>query len=129
LLDLGTGTGVLAIAAAKALRRAVLASDIDPLSVRVARENGCLTMWEIFAARSRDPASRRRTFPATAVRPGAGEYPGQTRLRQLAGPMARTWRRRGPGHPFRIIDASGRGVIAAYRARGLVPEQHLRIDG
>src|SRR5882724_2490631 len=42
VLDLGTGTGVLAIAAAKALRRAVLASDIDPLSVRVARENGML---------------------------------------------------------------------------------------
>ena len=34
VLDLGTGTGVLAIAAAKALRRAVLASDIDPPSVR-----------------------------------------------------------------------------------------------
>ena len=36
VLDLGTGTGVLAIAAAKALRRRVLASDIEPLSVRVA---------------------------------------------------------------------------------------------
>src|ERR1700676_3669399 len=35
VLDLGTGTGVLAIAAAKALRMKVLASDIDPLSVRV----------------------------------------------------------------------------------------------
>src|SRR6266404_922680 len=32
-LDLGTGTGVLAIAAAKALQIKVLASDIDPLSV------------------------------------------------------------------------------------------------
>src|SRR5712664_4809064 len=42
VLDLGTGTGVLAIAAAKALRREVLASDIDLPSVRVARENGKL---------------------------------------------------------------------------------------
>ena len=33
VLDLGTGTGVLAIAAAKALQSAVLASDIDPPSV------------------------------------------------------------------------------------------------
>src|SRR5207244_7988822 len=39
VLDLGTGTGVLAIAAAKALRHHVLASDIDALSVKVAREN------------------------------------------------------------------------------------------
>jgi ribosomal protein L11 methyltransferase len=36
---IGTGTGVLAIAAAKALRCPVLASDIDPEAVRVAREN------------------------------------------------------------------------------------------
>src|SRR6202051_3230889 len=42
VLDLGTGTGVLAIAAAKALQIGVLASDIDPLSVRVAHENARL---------------------------------------------------------------------------------------
>src|SRR5438046_1454763 len=41
-LDLGTGTGVLAMTLAKALRRAVLASDVDPPSVNVARENGRL---------------------------------------------------------------------------------------
>src|SRR5258707_2353723 len=42
VLDLGSGTGVLAIAAAKALRRRVLASDIDPVSVAVARNNAKL---------------------------------------------------------------------------------------
>src|SRR5712692_1351079 len=42
VLDLGTGTGVLAISAAKALHSAVLASDIDPASVRVARDNARL---------------------------------------------------------------------------------------
>jgi ribosomal protein L11 methyltransferase len=42
VLDLGTGTGVLAIAAAKALHGEVLASDIDPASVRVARDNARL---------------------------------------------------------------------------------------
>ena len=39
VLDLGTGTGVLAIAAAKALHARVLASDIDPLAVRTACAN------------------------------------------------------------------------------------------
>jgi ribosomal protein L11 methyltransferase len=38
-LDIGTGTGILAIAAAKSLRRKVLASDIDRGAVRVARHN------------------------------------------------------------------------------------------
>src|SRR6202158_2070322 len=42
VLDLGTGTGVLAIAAAKALQIKVLASDIDPLAVRVAGDNARL---------------------------------------------------------------------------------------
>ncbi len=42
VLDLGTGSGVLAIAAARALHRPVLAIDIDPSSVRAARANARL---------------------------------------------------------------------------------------
>src|SRR5437660_6295328 len=38
-LDIGTGSGVLAIAAAKRLRRPVVAGDIDPEAVRVARHH------------------------------------------------------------------------------------------
>jgi ribosomal protein L11 methyltransferase len=38
-LDVGTGTGILAIAAAKQLRRRVWASDIDPAATAVARSN------------------------------------------------------------------------------------------
>jgi ribosomal protein L11 methyltransferase len=37
--DVGTGTGVLAIAAARALRRPVVAGDIDPVSTLTTREN------------------------------------------------------------------------------------------
>jgi ribosomal protein L11 methyltransferase len=39
VLDLGTGTGLLAIGAAKLWKRPVLASDIDPVAVEVTREN------------------------------------------------------------------------------------------
>jgi ribosomal protein L11 methyltransferase len=39
VLDLGTGTGLLAIGAVKLWRKRVLASDIDPVAVEVAREN------------------------------------------------------------------------------------------
>lgn len=42
ILDLGTGTGVLAIAAARLARQQVLATDIDPVATRVALENARL---------------------------------------------------------------------------------------
>lgn len=41
-IDLGTGTGILAIAIAKRRKVPVLATDIDPLAVRIARENARL---------------------------------------------------------------------------------------
>jgi len=42
VLDLGTGTGVLAIAAALKARQSVLATDIDPVATRTALENARL---------------------------------------------------------------------------------------
>jgi ribosomal protein L11 methyltransferase len=39
ILDIGTGSGILAMAAAKLLHRKVLATDIEPWSVRVAARN------------------------------------------------------------------------------------------
>ena len=79
VLDLGTGTGVLAIAAAKALRRRVLASDIDPVSVHVARDNARLNgvgnLVEAICATGFSAAAIRNP---RAVRSGAGEYPRQS---------------------------------------------------
>jgi ribosomal protein L11 methyltransferase len=48
ILDLGTGSGVLAIAAARALRQRVLATDIDAEAVRVARANAGLNSAGLF---------------------------------------------------------------------------------
>ena len=42
ILDLGTGSGILAMAAARLLHRPVLATDIEPWSVRVAQQNATL---------------------------------------------------------------------------------------
>ena len=42
VLDVGTGTGVLALAAARALRHQVAAGDIDPVAVNAARANAAL---------------------------------------------------------------------------------------
>lgn len=42
ILDMGTGTGILAMAASKLWSKKVLAVDCDPESIRVTRENGAL---------------------------------------------------------------------------------------
>jgi ribosomal protein L11 methyltransferase len=129
VLDVGTGTGVLAIAAAKALRVNVLASDIDPLSVRVARDNArlndsrnCVTTIEATGFAAPQFANR---GPFDLVLANILANP----LRQMATEMA--------GHlaPSALVILSGllphqaQSVIAAYRVRGLVLQRHLQIEG
>ncbi len=78
ILDLGTGSGVLAIAAARALRRRVLATDIDPGAVSVARGNARLNraMVEVLRANGlAAPAIR----AACAVRSRLRQYPARHR--------------------------------------------------
>ena len=129
VLDVGTGTGILAIAAAKALRAKVLASDIDPLSVRVARDNARLNgsgnwMETVEATGFSAPQFANRG-PFDLVLANILANP----LRQMATEMA--------GHlaPSALVILSGllphqaQSVIAAYRARGLVLERHLQVEG
>ena len=129
VLDLGTGTGVLAIAAAKALQIKVLASDIDPLSVRVAQENARLNgtgdLVETIQAVGFSAPHFGKRGPFDLVLANILANP----LRQMATAMA--------GHlaPSALVISSGllphqaQSVIAAYRARGLVLERHIQIEG
>ena len=64
ILDVGTGTGVLAIAAAKALRRPVLASDIDARAVAIARANVRLNRAAGYVEVIRAAGLRAHRFPA-----------------------------------------------------------------
>jgi ribosomal protein L11 methyltransferase len=129
VLDLGTGTGVLAIAAAKALHNEVLASDIDPPSVRVARENGMLNHVGQFVRAIRATGFSAPNFaahgPFDLVLANILANP----LRQLAGPMARHLAPRSLVILSGLLTPQATGVIAAYRARGLVPLRHLKIEG
>jgi ribosomal protein L11 methyltransferase len=129
VLDLGTGTGVLAIAAAKALHATVLASDIDPLSVKVARENARLNasghLVQAIHATGFSAPQFAEFGPFDLVLANILANP----LRQMATEMARHLA------PSALVILSGlltpqaASVIAAYRARGLMPVRHLRIDG
>jgi ribosomal protein L11 methyltransferase len=129
VLDLGTGTGVLAIAAAKALRRRVLASDIDPVSVKVARDNARLNgvgnLVEAVCATGFSAPHFAIRAPFDLVLANILANP----LRQMATPMATHLA------PSALVILSGllphqaRCVIASYRARGVVLRRHLKIDG
>jgi ribosomal protein L11 methyltransferase len=127
ILDLGTGSGILAMAAAKLLRRTVLGSDIDPWSVRVAREN---------AARNR--LSRRCRFvradgwrgPAV----GGAAYDlvfANILARPLCRMAADLSRHLAPGGTAvlaGLLDSQARWVLAAHRRHGLVVAAVLRED-
>ena len=116
VLDLGTGTGVLA-------------SDIDPPSVQVARENARLNqtghLIEMICATGFSAPQFAKRGPFDLVLANILANP----LRQLATPMARHLA------PSALVILSGLltheapAVIAVYRARGLVPLKHLRIEG
>jgi ribosomal protein L11 methyltransferase len=129
VLDVGTGTGVLAIAAAKALRAKVLASDIDPLSVRVARDNARLNVtgnWvtTIQATGFSAPQFASRG-PFDLVLANILANP----LRQMATPMAHNLAPSARVILSGLLPHQAQSVIAAYRARGLVLQRHLKIEG
>jgi ribosomal protein L11 methyltransferase len=129
VLDVGTGTGVLAIAAARALRRRVLASDIDPLSVRVAADNARLNgtgdLVETVKGSGFSAPEFKARGPFDLVLANILANP----LRQMATPMSRHLA------PSALVILSGLlphqagAVISAYRARGLVLKKHIRIEG
>jgi ribosomal protein L11 methyltransferase len=129
VLDVGTGTGVLAIAAAKALRVNVLASDIDPLSVRVARDNARLNasgnlLTTIEATGFAAPQFANRG-PFDLVLANILANP----LRQMATEMASHLAPSGLVILSGLLPYQAQSVIAAYRMRRLVLQRHLQIEG
>ena len=129
VLDLGAGTGVLGIAAAKALKNSVLASDIDPPSVRVARENARLNqagnLVRVIRATGFSAPDFAALGPFDLVMANILANP----LRQLATPMATNLASGALVILSGLLTHQATGVIAAYRTRSLVPLRHLRIEG
>ena len=129
VLDVGTGTGVLAIAAAKALRTSVLASDIDPLAVTVARENARLNKAgpdvEFICAAGLGAHRIRSRGPFDIVLANILLGP----LKQLARPLARLLAPGGRVVLSGLLAAHANAALAAYRAQGLVLERRILLEG
>ena len=106
VLDLGTGTGVLAIAAARALRRQVIAGDIDP--------------WAVTAARINAHANRAGTF-VRVVRAAGVTHPAIRAAAPYELVLANILLKplQGLARPVRNLLAPGATIVLS----GLIPEQ------
>jgi ribosomal protein L11 methyltransferase len=128
ILDLGTGSGILAMAAAKILRRKVLATDIEPWSVRVARENARLNrvhtlMRPILADGWRSPVVRMGgpydlVFGNILARP----------LRMMARDLASNLAPGGTAILAGLLRSQARDVLAAHRRCGLKLERMIHLE-
>ncbi|VAW15583.1 Ribosomal protein L11 methyltransferase [hydrothermal vent metagenome] len=127
ILDVGTGSGVLAIAAAKLLKTEVVATDNDPIAIAVAkanaRANGVAPLFAgrvAHGVRHRDVARARGydlIFANILARP----------LARLAGEISACLDRRGNLVLSGILNSQNQSVLAAYQARGLVLRRRIRL--
>jgi ribosomal protein L11 methyltransferase len=129
VLDIGTGSGVLAIAAAKVLRTHVIASDIDKVAVDAARANARLNAAAPAITFVRATGTRARTITAGVPYDLilANILLGPllrlaVALRALASPRARIVL-------SGLLPSHANAVLAIYRAQGFVLERRIPLDG
>jgi ribosomal protein L11 methyltransferase len=128
VLDIGTGTGVLAIAAAKALHARVIASDIDRCAVEVARANaranGAGPLVDLVHAGGLAARRLRERGPFDLVLANILLPP----LRRLAAPIARVLAPGGHVILSGLLATQAPAAIAAYRMQGLELEASIPLD-
>lgn len=129
ILDLGTGSGVLAIAAAKLLRRPVLATDIDARSVETARANARLNGVGTFVTGVQAADLRAPQIVAQAPFDLVLSNILLKPLQRLAAPVARQLMPNARVVLSGILAAQANAAIAAYRSQGLVLERSFALDG
>jgi ribosomal protein L11 methyltransferase len=125
LLDLGTGSGILAMAASRLLHRRVLATDIEPWSVRIAGQNAAMNrlgrqVRPILANGWRNHTLRRAApfdlvFANILARP----------LCAMAAELARHLAPGGTAILSGLLASQAQQVLAAHRRNGLVLEGRL----
>jgi ribosomal protein L11 methyltransferase len=127
ILDLGTGSGVLAIAAARALRQRVLATDIDGEAVRVARANARLNRAGDLVNFVTAPGVNRRVIKQRAPFDLIFANILLEPLLRFAAPLKRLIAPGGRIILSGLLAAQANAAIAAYRPLAL--ERRIDIEG
>jgi ribosomal protein L11 methyltransferase len=126
MIDVGTGTGVLAIALAKRVGKTVLATDIDPIAVATteenARDNGVGELIDTLEATGLDHPAIAARAPYDLVVANILAGP----LTQLAPGMGVITQAGGTAILSGILNTQADGVIAAYEKAGFVLRDHLK---
>jgi ribosomal protein L11 methyltransferase len=128
-LDIGTGTGVLAIAAARLLRAHVVASDIDMIAVRAARGNARFNRVASSIASSRAAGIRARAITAGAPYDLIFANILLGPLTKLAQPLRKLAR---PGAHVvlsGLLPSHANAVVAIYRGGGFALERRIPLEG
>ena len=129
VLDLGTGSGVLAIAAARAMHCSIIATDIDPRAVAVARANARLnrTGAMISFARANGCGVRfvRGRAPYDLILANILLGP----LMRMAVELSRLAARGGRVILSGLLPGHANAVLSIYRAHGLMLERRIALEG
>ncbi len=129
VLDVGTGTGILAFAAAKATRRRVVAGDIDPVAIEVARgnarRNGIEPLMRLYVGPgiAHPLANRRRRFDVVFANILAKP------LRRLAPSLSRVAADDGVLILSGLLANDVPGILSAYAAQGFTLRKRRDLEG
>src|SRR5665811_812452 len=128
VLDVGTGTGILAIAAARAFDRPVVATDNDPVAISIAKDNArkarlSQQVHALVAEGLAHPSLRRLKPDLILANILAGP------LYDLAPSMARTLQPGGYLVLSGLTAAQAPGLEARYGAFGFTREKRILLDG
>jgi ribosomal protein L11 methyltransferase len=129
VLDVGCGAGVLAIAAAKVLRRKVWLGDIDPVAVAVANANAHLNgvggLCRAVVARGVENAALQEGGPYDLVFANILAKP----LRLLAPSLAGVMSADGDAIVSGLLLADVAAVLGSWRAQGFHLAERIDLEG